>query len=261
MAEKRTAPGRGKAAGAVKSSQSGSKRGFYILIMTAAVVGIATLAYVTGKSRAGNVIALDPTLPPVTSQGYLMGSPSAPIEVIEFGDFECPVCNQFAAVTEPDIRTLYVNTGKIRFRFIDFPLGMHRNTLNASVAAACADEQGKFWPMHDVIYEKQDLWNGEATSNPDKMMKTFAHGIAGMDAATFDSCLDTRRSLAKVQSHIKLAMDRQVGGTPTFIIGSQQIGNTLGLDAFKRYVDEAIAAADSAKKPATKPSGKATKKP
>ena len=264
MAEKRVAPGQGKASGVVKSSQSGSRKGFYILIALVAVAGIGALSYLSGQTKKSSAIAIDPNLPPVASQGYVMGSPTAPLEVIEFGDFECPACNQFAEITEPDVRAQYVNTGKIRFRFIDFLiLSAHRNTVNASVAAACADEQGRFWPMHDILYAKQDEWNGEATNNPDKVIKSLAHTIPGLDPSKFDQCLDSRRTLPRVQAHMKLGEDRQVQGTPTFIIGTKQIELT-GMDQFKAAVDAALAATDTARTSTTKsvkPAGKSSKKP
>lgn len=258
MADKRVAPGKGKAPGVVKSSQSGSKKGFYLLIAVAAVVGIGTLSYLSSQNKKSIAITLNPNLPPVVSGGYVMGSADAPIEVIEFGDLECPACNQFAEVTEPDVRAQLVNTGKIRFRFIDIPLPMHRNTINASVAAACADEQGKFWPLHDLLYAKQDQWNGEATSNPDKVIKSLAHTLPGLDASKFDECLDSRRTLPQVQAHIKLGEERGVRGTPTFFIGSKMYNN-LGIDEFKQAVNEALAAADSARAAATKTAAKTTK--
>lgn len=245
MADKRVAPGPGKAPGVVKSSQSGSRKGFYVLILIVVVAGIVALSYMSAQSKKSTAIAINPNLPPIKSQGYVMGSATAPLEVTEFGDFECPACNQFAEITEPDVRAQYVNTGKIRFRFVDFPLvNVHRNTLNASVAAACADEQGQFWAMHDILYAKQDQWNGETTTNPDKVIKGFARTIAGLDPAKFDECVDTRRTLGKVQSHMQLAMDRQINRTPTLIIGAKEYG-AIGIDEFKQAVDEALAAADT----------------
>jgi protein-disulfide isomerase len=245
----------------VTSSKTGSKKGFYVLIAFVAIAGIAGLSYMSTRSKSAPPIVLDPSLPAVTSQGYVVGSPSAPLEVIEFGDYECPGCGRFAELTEPDVRSQLVNTGKIRFRFIDYPLvNIHRNTLNAAVAAACADEQGQFWPMHDLIFSKQDEWNGEATSNPDKFLKSYARSVPGIDPAKFDQCVDTRRTLGKVQSHLKLAEARQMAGTPTFIIGNKQYG-LIGMDEFTKAVNEALAAQDSAKASTTRPAGKTTKKP
>jgi protein-disulfide isomerase len=260
MTQQRMEPVRRKPSGAVSASNSGSKRGVYLVIAIVAIVGIGVLSYLSSRKSTAIPIALDPNLPPVTSQGYVMGSATAPIEVVEFGDFECPACNRFAEVTEPDVRTQFVNTGKIRFRFIDFPLvNVHQNTLNASVAAACADLQGQFWPMHDQLYAKQDQWNGEATSSPDKVLKQIAAAIPGIDAAKFDQCLDTRQTLAKVQSHLKIATDTKVQGTPTFVIGGKLYFPLDGFDEFKAAVTGALATADSANS-ATPKSGK-NKKP
>jgi protein-disulfide isomerase len=246
MAQKRMDAGQRKSSGVVNSSK-GSKKGFYVLIAVVAVAGIAGLSYMSTQKKGPAPITLDQTLPPVTTQGYLIGSATAPLEVTEFGDFECPGCARFAEITEPDVRATLVNTGRIRFRFIDFPLvSIHRNTLNASVAAACADEQGQFWPMHDLLYSRQDEWNGEATANPDKVIKGLARGIPAIDAAKFDDCLDNRRTLGKVQSHLKLAEARQLNSTPSFIIGDRQFGiEILPIDEFKKVVDQAIAATAS----------------
>src|SRR6185437_8971592 len=149
-APKRADPGRGRHPGVVKAAKksSASNRAFYLVIAVIAVVGIAALTYAASHPANGAAASpIDTTLPPVQSQGYVMGSPSAPIEVTEFGDFECPQCGRFATLTEPDVRARLVNTGQIRFRYIDFPLDIHKNTWNASCAAACADQQGKFWQM------------------------------------------------------------------------------------------------------------------
>ncbi len=245
MANKRVDTGRGRQSGVVKASKkaSTSNRAFYLIIAVIAVVGVAALTYAsTRPSGVANASPIDSTLPTVASAGYVMGSPSAPIEVTEFGDFECPQCGRFVTLTEPDVRTRLVATGRIRMRFIDFPLDMHRNTWNASRAAACGDEQGKFWELHDAIFGSQDRWNTEATSNPDKVLKEVGDQVPGINADQFNKCVDTKKTQAKVQAHWKLAMARQVGGTPTFIFGTKQIEEFLTYDQFKQMVDDAIAA-------------------
>lgn len=248
-ASNRPDSGRGRRPGVVKAAKksASSNRAFYLVIAAIAVVGIAALTYAASHPANGAAASpIDTTLPPVQSQGYVMGSPSAPIEVTEFGDFECPQCGRFATLTEPDVRSRLVNTGQIRFRYIDFPLDIHKNTWNASRAAACADQQGKFWQMHDAIFANQDRWNGEATDNPDKVLKDIGKQI-GLNTDQFDKCIDTKATQAKVQAHWKLAMDRHLDGTPTFIIGGQQIAAFLPYDQFKQLVDDAIAKAQATK--------------
>jgi protein-disulfide isomerase len=235
----------------VKSSKKSANRAFYLIIAVIAIAGIGALTYLSTRPKKSTVVAFDSTLPKVESQGYVIGSASAPLEVTEFGDYECPQCGRFAALTEPDIRSRLVNGGEIRYRFIDFPLEMHRNTWNASIAAACADEQGKFWEMHDAIFAAQDQWNGEATSNPNKVLKQIGDGIVS-DKDKFNSCLDEQKTKPKVQAHYKLATERKLPGTPTFIIGSQQISEFLTYDQFKKIVDDEVAKVKAAPaKPST----------
>jgi protein-disulfide isomerase len=243
MANKRVETGGGRKSGVVKSSKksSTSNRAFYLIIAGVAILGIGALTYQSTQGKTGAVVSpIDSTLPSVKSSGYVIGSATAPLQVTEFGDFECPACGRFSELTEPDIRKNYVNTGKVQWRFIDFPLSMHRNTWQASRAAACADEQGKFWEFHDALYSNQDQWNGEATGNPDKFMKQLG-GKLGLDASKFNSCVDDKKMQAKIQAHYQLAMQRHVEQTPTFVIGDQQIAAAMPYDEFAKILDSALA--------------------
>jgi protein-disulfide isomerase len=243
MAQKRVDAGRGRKPGVVKASKSStSNRAFYLIIGVVAIAGIAGLTYQSTRPKAtASATPYDTTLPAVKSAGYLIGSASAPVEVTEFGDFECPQCGRFATLTEPDVRNRLVNTGKLRIRYIDYPLPMHRNTWNASRAAACADEQGKFWEMHDAIYANQDRWDGNATGNPDKVLKQIGVAVPGMNADQFNSCVDTKKTQAKVQAHYQMAMAAHVEGTPTFVFGDQKIAAFLSYDEFKKMLDDLTA--------------------
>jgi len=260
MANKRVETGRGRKPGVVKASKktSTSNRAFYLIIAAIAIGGIAALTYASTKSNEiVNASPVDTTLPAVKSEGYVMGSPTAPLEVIEFGDFECPQCGRFATLTEPDVRKNLVNAGKIRLRYIDFPLPMHPHTWNASRAAACADAQGKFWEMHDALFANQDRWDGAATNNPDKVLKQLGDQIVP-DKSKFEQCVDSKEMQAKVQAHWKLAEARHVNGTPTFVIGDQQIGQSLTYDQFKQLVDSAIAKSGKTAPPASGDTAKST---
>jgi protein-disulfide isomerase len=237
------------------SKKSSSNRAFYILIIAVAIIAISALTIETSRSKDTAIASpIDTTLPPVKSAGYTIGNVNAPVEVTEFGDFECPACGNFATLTEPDIRKRYVNTGKVLWRFIDFPLSAHRNTWPASRAAACADEQGKFWEFHDALYQTQDQWNGEATSNPDKYMKRLGKQL-GLNTSQFDQCVDTKKTQAKVQAHYALA-EARASQTPTFVIGDKQFPGAMSYDQFARLLDTALAKAP----PVTKTPGGDTAK-
>lgn len=248
MAKKRVDAGRGRKAGVVKTAgsvksakKSGSNRVLFLALGVVAIVAISALTYASTRQRAGLTASpIDTTLPKVNSQGYVVGSASAPVEVVEFGDFECPQCGRFTTLTEPDVRTRLINTGQIRYRFIDFPLDMHRNTWNASRAAACADQQGKFWEAHDALFDNQDRWNSEATSNPDKVIKPLLEPLVP-DKSKFDKCVDDKETQAKVQAHWQIAMSRQIQATPTFEFGTKRVEGFVTYDQFKALVDSAIA--------------------
>src|SRR5712675_1571124 len=125
-----------------------------------ALIGVAALGYVATepKSSVADVNNVADTTNAGPAQGYVIGKVDAPVKIIEFADFECPSCAGFATVTEPDVRTRIINAGLANLTYYDFPLTQHRNTLAASNAAACADEQNKFWPMHDRIFQGQEEW-------------------------------------------------------------------------------------------------------
>jgi protein-disulfide isomerase len=171
------------------------------------------------------------------------------VQVIEFADFECPACAQFATLAEPDIKKRLIDTGIISYRFHDYPLAMHRNTWQASNAAACADEQGKFWEMHDQLFNAQDQWNGQATSRPKAQFEQYAKAI-GLNVDQWETCYDTKKYEPRIKASEALALSRGASQTPTFIIGNKMIGGAISFDRFKALVDSALALAppDSATK-------------
>jgi len=223
----------------------GGKRWFYLALAALLVGGIGTLSYLSVRPSQA-VSQVDTTLPPMPNQGHVMGSDSAPLEVVEFGDFECPACGQFATVTEPDIRARLVNTGMIRFRYMDFPLSIHPNTWPAHLASWCAGEQGKFWEMHDAIFMNQDRWNTQATRRPDKVLGTVARQV-GVNMDQYDACMSSGKYQPQIRANVAEGVKRGVGGTPTFFIGSKRIGQPIPYDEFKKYVDEALAQVRAAK--------------
>jgi protein-disulfide isomerase len=225
----------------VARKTSGSKSPFPAILAVVGVIGVAALGYV--MSRPAAVVQLDPaTLPKVPAAGILKGNPNAPVQVIEFADFECPACGNFATITEPDVMSRLVATGEVAFRFYDLPLEMHRNAVPAHNAAHCANEQGKFWEMHDLLFAGQFDWNTQATRSPKKIFRGYAERI-GLDVAKWDECFDSGRMLPQIMANRNEAARYRANSTPTFIIGSQMVANSLSYDEFRRYVEQAKASA------------------
>jgi protein-disulfide isomerase len=219
-----------------------SHRSFYAAIVLILVVGVAALAYLVGRPRAAPVSTYVPTIPAGTAKGYSMGRPDAPVQMLEFADFECPACAHYSVVTEPDVRSHLVDAGALRVTYYDFPLPMHKNTWWASHAAACADDQGKFWEMHDRIFAGQSDWNGETTDNPVPILEGYAKAL-GLDVPKWRGCVDGRVHQRDIEANRAEAERRQVQQTPTFVIGNRMIAGSISYDEIKAYVDTARAGA------------------
>jgi protein-disulfide isomerase len=225
----------------VKAARSASSRpiGFYILLSVLALAGIGALAYVVTRPKpaAEEVSVSTDTTNAGPAQGYTLGNANAPVKVLEFGDFECPQCGKFATLTEPDLRKRLIETGEVFFTYYDFPIKeLHKNTEAASNAAACADEQGKFWQMHDRLFDAQDQWNGEATDNPGEMFARYA-GELGLNTAQWQSCYDARKYQKRINANLAEGLRRNVNATPSFIIGNKLYAGGLGYDELKAIVD------------------------
>jgi protein-disulfide isomerase len=242
-----------KRADAPRKGAAGSKkqgdRSFISLIVVLLIAGAAVLGYVLLKPKPPSVV-FDPNAPLPAAKGYVMGSESAPVEIIEFGDFECPNCERFATLTEPDVRKRLVETGLARFRFIDFPLQGHPSTMFAHNAGACADAQQKFWEMHDKIFFGQPEWSAMANGrdmNAPKILKRYAKEI-GLDTEAFNTCLDTRQYEPNVRANYQEGERLGVGSTPTFIIGKRRVLGAQPYDVMKALVDSATMEAGGATK-------------
>jgi protein-disulfide isomerase len=230
-----------KAKAAVRAGNT-NNRPFYAAIAILLVGGVTTLSIMS--SRPKGVSYLDSSVTPIINQGHVIGSDSAPVEVIEFGDFECGACGSFANLTEPDVRARLVLTGQVRFRFMDNPLSGHRYTGAGHMAAWCAGEQGKFWEMHDAIYQNQDRWT---RPRPERVLSDLAQKIGvGMDQ--YEACINTGKYAAQIKANSEEGARRGVGSTPTFFFGRKLIPGAVGYDEFKANVDTMLAAAKAGAK-------------
>ncbi|MFA6391608.1 MAG: DsbA family protein [Patescibacteria group bacterium] len=160
-----------------------------------------------------------------------LGSPDAKVKIIAFEDFECPFCGEAFSI----IRELTSTYGdQIQFVFRDFPIvENHPNAPKAHEAAECANAQGKFWQMHDKLYQNQ-----ENLSVAD--LKQFAIGI-GLDAKSFDTCLDSGRFAAEIEKDRTDGIAVDVRGTPTWFLNGYRIEGVVPLEDFKALIDLLLA--------------------
>lgn len=149
-----------------------------------------------------------------TTGSPVLGSPDAPITMVEFGDYQCLNCNRFFHNTEDDILRNYVETGKVKIIFMDFAF-IGPDSLIAAQAAHCAQEQGKYWEYHDELYSN---WNGENTGWASmNNLKKFAANL-DLEHKSFNGCLDSGKYANKVQNNMNIGRQLGVTGTPTFFI-------------------------------------------
>lgn len=149
----------------------------------------------------------------------VLGNADAKVAIVEFSDFECPFCRRHHANTVPTLVDKYVQTGDVKYVFVDFPLSFHAEAEPAALAAVCADEQGGFWPMHDQLFASQ------ATLGPAVYRKLAAD--LKFDSATFERCLGAPTTKARVAKHVALGEAMGISGTPAFLIGRVQDGKLV----------------------------------
>jgi len=175
----------------------------------------------------------------------VIGNPDAPITIIEFSDFQCPFCARFHIQTLPTIMEEYIEKGDVKLVFRDFPLqSIHPNAVPASVAAECANEQGKFKQMHDILFEKQNEWSDLETVYAIELFNQYSEQI-NLEQEQFTSCLSTAKYVKEIQNDLNDGRTYGITGTPGFFIGNQQIGfvelkGAQPFESFKKVIDSQL---------------------
>lgn len=176
-------------------------------------------------------VSLEPPRQTVAAaKGAVKGPASAPIEMIEFSDFQCPYCQRAHSTIEQVLATY---GDKIRFVYRHYPVPGHPNAKAAAEASECAKEQGKFWPFHDRLFA-----NTSKLSDAD--LKQHAAAI-GIDTAAFNSCFDSHKYSQLVDADARDGESAGVNGTPAFYINGRMLSGAQPFDAFKRVIDDELA--------------------
>ncbi|MEE8259463.1 MAG: DsbA family protein [Nitrospinaceae bacterium] len=175
----------------------------------------------------------------------VMGQADAPVTMVEFTDYQCPFCRRYSNGTFPQIIKDYVKTGKVRYVVRQFPLkAIHPKAVKASEASLCAGDQGKYWEMHDRIFQKTKAFNQE---------EWVRHAAAlGLDMGSFKDCLGNGKNASRVEQDLKEGTALGMRGTPGFFFGRtdpddpnkfkavQMIRGAFPYPQFKQIIDKLL---------------------
>lgn len=200
-------------------------------------IGILTMVILVGavfllsKSPSENTTKLaDPKLL-IKEDSHQIASPSAKVNLVEFGDYQCPACGAAHPIVK---RILEDYSGKINFVFRNFPLNQHQNAQIAAEAAEAAGEQGKYWPMYDKLYENQNQW--AETTKPLEIFLSYAKDL-GLDIARFKAAVDGNKFADRISSDQNDGLALGVNSTPTFFLIQEKIVGVPTYDQLKSKID------------------------
>lgn len=219
-----------------------NKKGVIIGVIAVAVAAGIIASYSSSTSETVN-LDMEQTHGTIsTAMGSpILGNPSAPITIVEFGDYQCHQCYNWFHNTKPAIHENYIDTGKVNLIFVDMAF-LGRDSPKAAQASYCAEEQGMYWEYHDMLYNLQEDKIDGGWANTERL-KAFAFSL-GLDMELFESCLDTGKYSKRVQYNTQQARDHGVKGTPSFFIvgpdGQQPIRGAQPFSVFKQVLDPMI---------------------
>jgi protein-disulfide isomerase len=162
--------------------------------------------------------------------GHPRGSAMAPVVVVEFSDFGCPYCARFALESLPELDAEFIETGQVRWQYVPFVMGIFPNGEEAARASECAADQNRFWPMHDLIYERQREWRGTAAAEP--LFRSYA-SQTGLDVDEFARCYQENRPAERIAMSNRIASELGIQATPTFLVNGRIVQGALPLDQFR----------------------------
>ncbi len=149
-----------------------------------------------------------------------IGKADAPITMVEFSDFQCPLCGKFFRENWEMLKNEYIDTGKVKYVFKHFPLSFHANAQPAALASDCALEQQKFWEMHDQLYRNQTEWSDQ--SDASISFRKYAEKL-GLNLTQFNQCMESKKYQAAITSDRQEGQKNGISGTPTFIINGEKL--------------------------------------
>lgn len=170
----------------------------------------------------------------------VLGQPGARVTIVEFSDFQCPFCRKFWRETLPELKKQYIDAGQAKLVYRDFPLtSIHPGSEIAAEAGECADEQGKFWEMHDKIFSEQDKQGIDTVQFTAQDLKKWGKAI-GLNPTKFNTCLDAHKYKREVEKDIADGSAAGVDATPTFFVNGLKIRGAQPYNVFVQVIDDEL---------------------
>lgn len=210
------------------------------VLTLSASAAVLAIAFVLVRQDPGKHPARVPAIMAADTGDLLIeqrskGSPAAPIAVFEMSDFQCPFCRQHAMETFPELDRLYIQTGKVRWTFVNFPIPqLHSNAIAAAEFAMCAATLNKFWPVHDLIFKYQNGW--KSLPDPGPYLLTLADS-AGIRRRDLLPCLTNGETRDLVRTEAEEVARVGIQSTPTFVIEGKLLRGAAGVEVFRGILD------------------------
>ncbi|MCL4294354.1 MAG: thioredoxin domain-containing protein [Anaerolineae bacterium] len=195
-------------------------------------VSVAGAAASTAQAPIASIVAI------VQSGGHSQGASEAPIVIVEYSDFQCPYCGRHFSEVENRLKEAYVKSGQVRLVYKHLTI-LGDESVWAALASECAADQNKFWEYHDLIFSRQNGEN-QGAFNPENL-KSWAAEL-GLDPASFNECLDSKKHLDVVQANTLEAKQLGIRGTPGFFVNDLPIAGAESFEVFQQVIDEKLKA-------------------
>jgi protein-disulfide isomerase len=173
-----------------------------------------------------------------TTGAFTIGAADAPVVMVEFTDFQCPYCSRHFIETFPQIKADYIDTGKVRYVFMDFPLtSIHPQAPLAAEAARCAGDQDAYLEMHHALFDRQGEWSGRDDAG--EVFVALAVEL-GLDEASFAQCLESGQYAAAVQADLEQGVGLGINGTPAFFLNGNFISGAQPFSVFQGAIESLL---------------------
>jgi protein-disulfide isomerase len=218
------------------AAQTAGLKRFYTLLVVLGLAGAVAIGVLTRRKPVSIPVNVTVQASDTAGfRGYMLGRPDAPVEITEFGDYQCPACAGFDMVQFPTVKERLIDGGRVRWRYRDFPLdNIHPYARISAHAAACADEQGKYWDAHRLIYEAQADWARSRDGAGE--IRDIVKAI-GVDMGKYDDCMQSAKYAGRIQAGLDEGNKLGVPSTPTFLVGGRLYPGGLPYDELKKLVD------------------------